>query len=69
MKKYGKILIHHSNYDEDYKASFENAPNGRSFMSKQLFAYCTYKAGFSVKEQIVIDLGVKNLDCITLLEK
>lgn len=69
MKKEGKVLIHHSNYDEDYKASFQNAPNARSFMSKQLFAYLAYKVGFAVKEQIVIDWGVKNLDCITLLEK
>lgn len=69
LKKEGKALIHHSNYDEDYRASFENAPNGRSFMSKQLFAYLAYKAGFAVKEQIVIDWGVKDLDCITLLEK
>lgn len=69
MKCGGKVLIHHSNYDEDYKASFENAPNGRSFMSKQLFAYLAYKAGFIVKEQIEIDWGVKKLDCVTLLEK
>ncbi len=69
LKKDGKVLIHHSNYDEDYSASFENAPNGRSFMSKQLFAYLAYRVGFTVKEQIVIDWGVKDLDCITLLEK
>ena len=69
LQNNGKALIHHSNYSDDYKASFENAPNGRSFMSKQLFAYLAYKVGFIVKEQIVIDWGVKNLDCITLLQK
>lgn len=39
LQNNGKTLIHHSNYSDDYKASFKNAPNGRSFMSKQLFAY------------------------------
>lgn len=65
----GRVLIHHSNNDSDYKASFANAQDGRSFMSKDIFAYLSYRIGFRVIEQQVIDWGVKELDCITLLEK
>ena len=65
----GKALIHHSNNDEDYKASFEYSKKGRNFMSKKIFAHLAYRAGFTVVEQQVIDWGYKDLDCITLLEK
>lgn len=51
----GKALLHHSNNTSDYKASFANAPHGRSFMSKDVFAYLAYRAGFDVLEQKVID--------------
>lgn len=69
LKPGGRALIHHSNNTSDYKASFANAANGRSFMSKDIFAYLAYRAGFKVLEQQVIDWGIKDLDCITLLEK
>lgn len=65
----GKVLIHHSNNASDYKASFANAPHGRSFMSKDIYAYLAYRCGFKVLEQKEIDWGIKNLDCITLLQK
>lgn len=63
-------LFHHSNNDIDYKATYADAHYGRSFMSKKLFAYLAYRAGFQIIEQEVIDWGKdKNLDCITLLKK
>lgn len=66
----GRVLIHHSNQTSDYKASFANAFAGRNFMSRELFAYLSYRAGFEVIAQKDIDWnGVKALDCITLLEK
>lgn len=65
----GRVLIHHSNNDENYKASFANAPEGRSFMNQKIFAYLSYRAGFSILRQKLINWGVKDLDCITLLEK
>lgn len=65
----GCALIHHSNNDSDYKAAFDNAPGGRSFMSQKIFAYLAYRAGLEVVEQQVIDWGKKDLDCITLLRK
>lgn len=65
----GKVLIHHSNNHSDYKASFANAPGGRGFMSKDIFAHLAHRSGFEIVEQQVIDWGVKDLDCITLLEK
>lgn len=65
----GKVLIHHSNNASDYKASFANAPHGRSFMSKDIFAYLAYRCGFKVLKQKEIDWGIEKLDCITLLQK
>lgn len=65
----GRALIHHSNNSKDYKASFANAPNGRAFMSKNLFAHLAYKSGFIIVSQDIIDWEIKNLDCITLIEK
>lgn len=65
----GKVLIHHSNNASDYKASFANAPHGRSFMSKDIFAYLAYRCGFKILEQKEIDWGIEKLDCITLLQK
>lgn len=66
----GRALLHHSNNNQNYKASFNNTRHGRSFMSKDIFAYLAYRAGFDVVEQKVIDWeGYKDLDCITLLQK
>lgn len=66
----GRVLIHHSNHDKDYKASFNNTRHGRNFMNKDIFAYLAYRVGFEVLEQKVIDWeGYKDLDCITLLQK
>lgn len=38
-------------------------------MSKDVFAYLAYRAGFDVLEQKVIDWGIKDLDCISLIQK
>lgn len=66
----GKVMIHHSNNDENYKASFNNTKHGRNYMNKDIFAYLAYRIGFEVLEQEVIDWeGYKDLDCITLLQK
>lgn len=71
----GMALIHHSNNTSDYKASFNNAPHGRSFLSKDIFAYLAYRTGFKVLQQKVIDWGVMGvdyypeLDCISLIQK
>ncbi len=69
LKRGGRALLHHSNYHADYKATFSNAPHGRSFMSSECFAYLAYRAGFIILEQNVIDWGVPELDCISLVEK
>lgn len=69
LKGGGRALFHHSNNHSDYKASFGTAVNGRSFMSKEVFAYLAYRAGFEILEQQVIDWGTPSLDCITLVEK
>lgn len=69
LKKGGMALFHHSNNTSDYKNSFFTAVDGRSYMSKDLFAYLAYRAGFEIVEQHVIDWGVKDLDCVSLVRK
>ena len=65
----GRALIHHSNYDRDYKASFMDSPHGRSYMSAGIFAHMAFRCGFRILEQKVIPWGIEALDCISLLEK
>lgn len=69
LRKGGMALFHHSNNCSDYKDSFFNAEGRRSYMSKDLFAYLAYRAGFEIVEQQVIDWGAKDLDCISLVRK
>ena len=69
LKQGGRALFHHSNNTSNYKASFGTAVKGRSFMSKEAFAYLAYRAGFEILEQQVINWGIPSLDCITLVEK
>ena len=65
----GRALFHHSNNDSDYKASYDDALEARSFMNKDIFAYLAYRAGFEIEEQYVFDWVVPNLDCLTLVVK
>ena len=65
----GYALIHHSNNGKDYKASFASSYNGRSFMSKEVFAYLAYRVGFEIIDQKVIDWTIKDIDCISLIRK
>ena len=70
LVKGGRVLIHHSNYDKDYTASFINSPHGRSYMNASIFAYLASRCGFHILEQDLINwAGVEGLDCVTLLEK
>lgn len=70
LKHGGKALFHHSNNYSDYKASYDDAVHARSFMSDRIFAYLSYRAGFTVVEQNLVDWGgVSKLDCLTLLKK
>lgn len=70
LVKGGRVLVHHSNYDKDYKASFINSPHGRSYMNAGIFAYLAFRCGFRVLEQRVISwAGMEGLDCVSLLEK
>lgn len=70
LVKGGKGLFHHSNNTSDYKVNFESGVHGRNYMSKDIFAYLCNRAGLKVIAQETIDWGgVKELDCITLVEK
>ncbi|WP_458459396.1 methyltransferase domain-containing protein [Pseudobutyrivibrio sp.] len=69
LKPGGMALFHHSNNDSDYKASYDNAVEARSYMNKDLFAYLAYRAGFEIIEQHIIDWVVPNLDCVSLVKK
>lgn len=65
----GKALFHHSNNDSDYKASYDDAVESRSFMSKSIFAYLAYRAGFEIEEQRIVDWVKPEIDCLTLVVK
>lgn len=66
----GRALFHHSNNTEDYKTTFSTGTIGRNYMSAQLFAHLADRAGLNIVKQQIIDWNtVKNLDCITLVEK
>lgn len=68
LKPNGMALLHHSNNTSNYTVTFTNS--GRNYMSKDLFAYLSHRAGFDVIDQKVIDwAGVKDSDCVTLLKK
>lgn len=70
LKDGGRALFHHSNNSADYRVTFSSGTIGRNYMSKDLFAYLANRAGLKILEQKVIDWGgVKELDCLTLLEK
>lgn len=70
LKAGGRALFHHSNNTEDYKVTFSTGTSGRNYMSAQLFAYLANRAGLKIIKQKIIDWGqVKNLDCLTLVEK
>lgn len=70
LKPGGMALFHHSNNYSDYKASYADAIESRSFMSDRIFAYLAYRAGLEVVEQRVIDWnGYPGLDCLTLVVK
>jgi len=62
----GRALIQHSNNTEDYKVTFLTGKGGRNYMSAQLFAHLSNRAGLAVIEQHIIN---GDLDCLTLLEK
>jgi len=70
LKRGGMGLFHHSNNTSSYKNSFIDGGIGsRSYMSKDLFAYLAYRVGFEIVEQHVIDWGIKDYDCVSLVRK
>jgi SAM-dependent methyltransferase len=70
LKQGGRALFHHSNLDGYPGSDYKSTPHWRNFMSKNLFAHAAARAGLQVLEQITIDWDeVRNLDCVTLVEK
>jgi SAM-dependent methyltransferase len=66
----GDCFCHHSNYTGNPGGVFQQSPHWRNFMSKELFAHYSIKAGLQVMEQKVIDWGgVPALDCLSVLRK
>jgi SAM-dependent methyltransferase len=64
----GRGFFHHSNYNKgpDWLAN----PQGRNFMTKELFAHYAFKEGLNVLSQRVITWAEDaELDCLTLLER
>ena len=64
----GRGFFHHSNYigGDDWRLN----PGSRGFMSAEFFAHYARKEGLQLVQQTIIDWGgVRNLDCMTLVEK
>lgn len=63
-------FCHHSNYTGNPGGRFQDNPDWRNFMSKELFAHTLIKNGFEVVEQMPLAWGgIAELDCITLFRK
>ena len=66
----GRALLHHSNFDRNPGAHYQQNPHWRNFMTKNLFAHAAMRTGFAVLEQEVTNWNREpDLDCISLIEK
>ncbi|MGC1305318.1 MAG: class I SAM-dependent methyltransferase [Caulobacteraceae bacterium] len=65
----GLAFLHHSNFTGSPGADFRNNPHWRNYMSANIFQHFAIRAGFDVLEQRVIDWGIPNLDCISVLRR
>lgn len=66
----GQALLHHSNYDKSPGTYNSSNPCGRNFMSKNLFAHIAIRAGFEIREQLIMHWGdFRNIDCLSLIQK
>lgn len=70
----GHALVHHSNLGGDDCSACKNEywagnPGSRALVSKNDVRFIAEKNKFVVEEQVLIDWGVQNLDCITLLKR
>ena len=76
LKEGGFAFIHHSNLgSQDVDIGFTKSenwtenPHGRTPVSHEDVNFLARRYGFEVVEQRIIDWGVPNLDCITLIMK
>lgn len=79
IKEFYRILsndsyafIHHSNYanvEDDESENWYDHPHGRSSVSRYDVAFIAQNHGFTVLEQRIINWGIPNLDCISILKK
>lgn len=78
LKKDGYCIIHHSNleacidngfYDVPASENFSENIHWRAKVSKNDVKKIAHRNGFIILEQIPINWGVENLDCITVLRK
>lgn len=68
LKPGGRGFFHHSN--STAHADWTKDPNGRNFMTAELFKHYSEKEGLTVLRQQVIDwAGRPNLDCFSLVER
>jgi SAM-dependent methyltransferase len=65
----GRAMCHHSNYTENPTGDFRESPHWRNFMSRELFAHYAHKEGLEVVRAQLVDWGIPELDCITVLER
>jgi len=66
----GSCFCHHSNYVGNPGGDFKHSPHWRNFMSEELFAHYSIKAGLEVIDQKIISWGgIPFLDCLSVLSK
>jgi ubiquinone/menaquinone biosynthesis C-methylase UbiE len=64
----GRGFFHHSN--STLHSDWKNDPNGRNFMTAELFKHYAEKEGLTVGRQKIIDWAKRpNLDCLSLVVK
>jgi cyclopropane fatty-acyl-phospholipid synthase-like methyltransferase len=74
LKTGGKILFHHSNHDFSPELIYSQKPNGRNYLSANIFKYIVSRCGFKVISQVIMPWGtgenyLKDSDCLSLCQK
>lgn len=70
LKSGGMALLHHSNYDGPVSEHYGLHPHARNYMPRAMFQKFALDAGLVILESETFAWGdVKDLDCLTLLQK
>ncbi|MGA8353464.1 MAG: hypothetical protein WB698_04780, partial [Solirubrobacteraceae bacterium] len=66
----GRGFCHHSNYSTNPGGDWQQNPEWRNFMSRELFTHYAVKAGLRIIRSDLVEWGnIAALDCYTLFER